>query len=584
MNNIFSSNPYLQALAEKLMEQRTDRDIADWVCNNTTIGGKPFKFDGYSYQKDIINDMHPNLCCKKLSQVGITEIQIRKMLAFLVMNPGTRVIYTFPNNILKDNNSRSRIRPVVDRDLPEEGNNKGIRNNDMIQIGSSFMYISGGSESDVTSTPADMVLNDEIDLGDPDFYSLVNSRLQASSWKVKQSFSTPTYSGFGVSLEYQNSDQREYFLKCPHCGEWHVPLYDLESVYIPNLPPYIQRLTDIKEDLAVELNLEDSYVMCRKCKKKLIIDDSLYREWVPKFPSRLHSRGYQIRPFSTGRLSVRYLVMTIADYIKKGKIRRAYNTVLGEEYKEGDVRIEETAIRRCFKSQMVPEIDKNQPVYIGIDEGLTCHAVLFTVDPYTGKGRAFKWLRIEPAHLINTVNELREQYNIVAGAIDRYPYTPLSNDIRDMTEGKIQPIVYGGTKAAEPKLEIDKSVSYYTCNRTMALDAVKTAVTEDKIEFFGYFDQDEIIVEHLRDMVREETEPGKQPEWRKLNGNDHFFHALGYAMLAQQIEFVTTLRLNSEKRQIITLTGPQNNAKDDYRDKTGLRGYSTSYSTNRLVF
>lgn len=575
---IYSNNPYLQSLAEKVLELRSDTNIAEWVCNNTTIGGKPFSFEGYDYQKEIINDMHPNLCCKKLSQVGITEIQIRKMLGFLIMNPGTRVIYTFPNNILKDNNSRSRIRPVVDRDFPEEAGSKGIRNNDMIQIGTSFMYISGGSESDVTSTPADMVLNDEIDLGDPDFYSLVNSRLQASSWKVKQSFSTPTYSGFGVSLEFQNSDQREYFIKCPHCGEWQVPLYDLMSVKIPGLPPYIQRLTDIKEDLAVDLDLDNSEVICRKCAKPLYISSDSIREWVPKFPSRTHSRGYQIRPFSTGRLSVRYLVMTIADYIKKGKIRRAYNTVLGEEYKEGDVRIEEGAIRQCFKSQIVPELEPNAPVYIGIDEGLICHVVLYT------PGSAFMWLRVDPSNLIEKIKELDEKYHFVAGAIDRYPYTPLSNEIRDMTEGRIQPVVYGGQRAAEPKTEMDKTTSYYNCNRTMALDTVKTHITEGKIDFFGYLDQDDIIVEHLRDMVREDTEPGKQPEWRKLNGNDHFFHALGYAMVAQQIHYVAGLSCNYEKRQIITLTGPQEYNTHRVIDKTGLYGFRANSEVNKLFY
>lgn len=578
---IYSNNPYLQALAEKLVEQRSDTSMADWVCNNTTIGGKPFSFKGYEFQREIVNDMHPNLCCKKLSQVGITEVQIRKMLGFMQMNPGTRVIYTFPDNILKDNNSRGRIRPVVDHDFPEDksfGAAKSIRNNDMIQLGTSFMYISGGSESDVTSTPADMVLNDEIDLGDPDFYSLVNSRLQASSWKIKQSFSTPTFSGFGVSLEFQNSDQREYMVKCPHCGNWHIPQYDLESVYIPNLPDYIQRLTDIKEDLAVGLNLDDAYVRCRKCGANLELSADSQREWVARFPSRLHSRGYQIRPFSTDRLSIRYLVMTIADYIKKGKIRRAYNTVLGEEYKEGDVRIDEGAIRKCFVSQVVPEIDPRCPVYIGIDEGLICHTVLYT------EGAAFMWLRIDPSELKERIAELDQKYNIVAGAIDRYPYTPLSNEIRDMTNGRIQPVVYGSNKAAEPKLEQDKTVSYYNCNRTDALDAVKSAITEEKIKFYGYLDQDDIIVEHLRDMVREETKPGEQPMWRKLNGNDHFFHALGYAMVAQKIHYVSTLSLNTEKRQIISLTGPQESSNNDSVDRTNLRGYSGGYSFNRLGY
>ncbi|MBP5468408.1 MAG: phage terminase large subunit family protein [Candidatus Riflebacteria bacterium] len=572
-------NPYLHSLIEKLKEQRTDTDMAEWVCNNTTIAGKPFSFNSYSYQRDIINDMHPNLCCKKLSQVGITEIQIRKMLGFMVMNPGTRVLYTFPTSTLKDNNSKTRIRPLVDNDFPDDSGPGGklIRNNDIIQIGGSFLYIANGSESDVTSTPADMVLNDEIDLGDSDFYSLVNSRLQNSTWKIKQSFSTPTFSGFGVSLEYQNSDQREYFIKCPHCGHWYVPMYDLNSVYIPGLPKYIQKLTDIREEVAIDLDLDNAYVMCEKCHKPLNISDDSIREWVATYPSRVHSRGYQIRPFSTSRLSVKYLVMTIADYIKKGKIRRAYNTVLGEEYTEGDVRIDEAAIRNCFKSRLVPDVPRDRPCYIGIDEGLVCHIVVYT------EGAALEFVRTSYENLINKIKELDEKYNIIAGAIDRYPYTPLSNDIRDMTGGRIQPVVYGVGKIAEPKVEADKSISYYNCNRTMALDEVKSAITKGDIEFFGYLDQEDIIVEHLREMVREEKEGEKQPEWRKLNGNDHFFHALSYAMLAKHIHYIANWNPNSEFRSIIDLTGPKESSNSNIRE-IGLRGYSTNYSTNRLGY
>ena len=576
---IYSNNPYLQALAERIVEQKTDSDIADWVCNHTTLGGRPFSFKDHLYQIDLINDMHPNMCCKKLSQVGMTEIQIRKMLAFMYMNPGTRVIYTFPNMILKENNSKTRIRPMVDADFPDKGTGeKQVRNNDIIQLGSSFLYIANGSESDVTSTPADMVLNDEIDLGDSDFYSLVNSRLQASSWKIKQSFSTPTFSGFGVSLEYQNSDQREYFIKCPHCGNWHVPQYDLDSVYIPKLPTYIQKLTDIREELAVDLDLDDAYVMCSKCHKPLEISDESTREWVAKYPTRIHARGYQIRPFSTHLLSVRYLVMTMADYIKKGKIRRGYNTVLGEEYSEGDVRIEENSIRNCFMSRQVPNISKDKSCFIGIDMGIVCHIVVYT------EGAAVEFIRTNWENLKNKIQELEEKYSIVAGAIDRYPYTPLSNEIRDMTNGRIQPVVYGTGKAAEPKVEADKSVSYYNCNRTMALDEVKTLISKGEIGFYGYLDQEDIIIEHLRDMVRDEGEGDKQPEWRKLNGNDHFFHALSYAILAKRIHYVATWDPNMEVRSIIGLTGPQESFTNK-KENFGLRGYTTNYTfSNHLGY
>lgn len=577
MTKIYSTNPYLQSLAEKVVKQKTDTDMAEWICNNTTLKGRPFSFKNHQFQKQILNDMHPYLTCKKLSQVGLTEGQIRKALGFMCMEPGVRIIYTFPTKILKDNNSRTRIKPVVDTDFPEEKGTKEVRNADVIQIGSSFMYIASGSESDVTSTPADMVMNDEIDLGDSDFYALVNSRLQASTWKIKQSFSTPTFSGFGVSLDFESSDQHEYFVRCPHCNEWQVPLYDLRSVYIPGLPSYIQRLTDIKEDLALGLDLDSAFVRCIKCGHKLDLGPEAVRQWVPKYPTRVHSRGYQVRPFSSNLLSVKYLVMTMADYIKKGRLRRGYNTVLGEDYQDSNARMEETVIKDRFMSQVTPKISKDKAVYVGIDMGLICH-ITVVID-----GAVIEWIRIGYEQLINKIKELDAKYNIVSGAIDRYPYTPLSNDVRDMTNGRIQPVVYAGMKVAEPKREEDKTVSYIACNRTHALDAVKSAIYNKTIDFYGYGDSEDIIVEHLRDMVRED-EPGKQPEWKKLNGNDHFFHSLGYALLAKQIKYVMGLNQKLESRSVISICGTNKEEpkKKKTLDNLGLYGYTSNYSTNRL--
>lgn len=574
MSRYTSANPYIQSLINRIVAQSTDGSMSEWICNHTTIKGGEFSFKNRLFQKEILDDMHPNLCVKKLSQVGLTEGQIRKAIGFMVKNGGCNVLYTFPTSILKKNNSKTRIRPVVDTDFPPDESDKPVRNEDIIQIGNSFMYIASGSESDVTSTPADMVLNDEVDLGDNDFYALVNSRLQASPYKIKQNFSTPTFSGYGISLDYENSDQREYFIKCPHCNEWQVPGYDLRSVFIPDLPSYIQRLTDIKEELAIGLDLDSAYVRCIKCGHKLDLSDDAKREWIAKYPTRLHSRGYQVRPFSSNLLSVKYLVMTMADYIKKGRIRRGYNTVLGEDYQDANSRMEEKVIRACFRSQDTPYISPTKPVSIGIDMGLTCHITL-AVD---GAFILFKQVGID--QLDSEVDYLFSQYNIVAGAIDRYPYTPNSNALRDKTNGIIQPVVFSGSKVAAPAKETDGTINYFLCNRTSALDRVKSAIYRKNYDIYGYGSMDSIIVEHLRDMVRESSEIGKEPEWKKLNGNDHFFFSMCYALLAKEIKYSESNLNRSETRSVISACIPQVTDKNLKKpvDNLDLVGYSKSYS------
>lgn len=170
------------------------------------------------------------------------------------------------------------------------------------------------------------------------------------------------------------------------------------------------------------------------------------------------------------------------------------------------------------------------------------------------------------------------QYRIIAGAIDRYPYTSLSEDIRDMTNGLIMPVVYGGIRDAEPKKDVDGKVIYYNINRTAALDRIKDGIDRESLQLYGYSNLDSKIIEHFRDMTRED-EPGKPPTWVKLNGNDHFFHASAYAMVAEKIYYVEGL--GQEKKEYsqdyLFVATPETNTKEkNSMDKLNLVGYSNS--------
>lgn len=568
------TNPFILNLIEKIEHINSSSSMAEWICNNTTLNGQKFSFKRHEFQKQILDDMHPRLCCKKLSQVGLTEGQIRKTIGFLVMNPGRSALYTFPTSDMRDRNSKTRIRPILDRDFPKtRDSSKEIRNNSIIQIGDSFLYIAGNSEADATSTPVDMIINDELDLSDPEIIALFNSRYQHSDFKIKQQFSTPTYSGYGVSLEFESSDQHEYFYKCQHCNHQQVPMYDMKNVYIPGLHKDINNLLDISMDMAVGLDLDNAYVRCEKCGKPLDLNDESRRQWVPKYPSRTHSRGYQVRPFSSPLLSVKYLVITMADYMKKNKLRRGINTVLGEDYESGDSRMEEFKIRKMMQSPITPQISKDKPVYMGIDVGIICHLCLY-VD-----GAMIKYEQVHHKKLKERVKTYCEKYRVIAGTIDRYPYTILSDEIRDESNGIIMPVVYKGIREAEPVKDVDGKVIYYNINRTAALDRVKDSIDREKLLLYGYGDLADVVIQHYRDMTREE-DPGKAPEWVKLNGNDHFFHASAYALVAEKVYYVEGLGEIDlgYANEFLDFCGPQDENTDQKNliDNVNLVGYSKS--------
>ena len=545
-------NEFLERLRSRIIEGRTNKSIGDWVCENTSFGnGKRFSFIRHKFQKDILNDMHPNLCVKKLSQMGITEISIRKSIAFLSRHPGSNVLYTFPDINMKKRNSQTRFKPIFDRDFPLERGSTQIRNNDIMQLGNSFLYISANVESDATSTSVDMIINDEYDLSDQEFLALVNSRIQHSSFKIKRGFSTPTFDNYGISLEYSTSDQREFWCQCPHCNHWQIPMYNLDNVYIPNLPDSVADLrTDIDPTLAASLDLDNAYVKCAKCGKPLDLGDDAKREWVAKYPERTHSRGYWIRPFSSDLLSIKYLVTTMADFVKKDQIRRGVNTVLGEEYADKNARLELKDIVECMQDSRIPDISKDKPCFVGIDVGVNCHLVIST-----NESDVVLFEVVQFDRLLDRLKELDEKYNIVCGAIDRHPQIILSNMVRDWSEKRIYPVVYGQNRDVEPHTELDGNIDYYTINRTNDLDTIKDLINTHKMKFYGYGNLKSTIIEHLRDMFRDDGEDGAQPRWKKLTGNDHFFHALGYSFVARKMWNVINMTGEIEDRCCIDLVG-----------------------------
>ena len=86
---------------------------SDWICKNTTLKSAPFNFKRFPFQKTITDDMHPNLHVMKISQVGLTECQIRKAAAFCSRNRGVTVLMTFPNEAMMKKNAQTRVMPII---------------------------------------------------------------------------------------------------------------------------------------------------------------------------------------------------------------------------------------------------------------------------------------------------------------------------------------------------------------------------------------------------------------------------------------------------------------------------------------
>ncbi len=521
---------------------------AEYAEANTQLRGVPFSFENYSFQREIMNDMSPDLTVIKISQVGITELMLRKAAIFAKRNAYTTVLYTLPNDDMLANVSQTRFAPLLNGKGSIFTTPGGLKRVGVYQIDNSFVYMSGMTEGDATSTPGDVVMHDEYDLSDMDIIGQFPSRLQNSPHRITQRFSTPTFPGAGVDALYEVSNQTEYMVKCSSCNHHQVPIYDWKHIKTPDLPNRLREipLRELTRELLIEheRNYQTAHFCCVKCGNDLTADiaNPEQRQWVAKHPSRL-SVGRRVRPSSSPKITVPYLFgrhrsAKISD--TRAVYRKFINTALGEAYSDGDSEILEERVRTAMKSPKSPEVSSTRSYTIGIDVGTVCHIVVLDITDIMPK--IVLMTIVSANQLEEKVVELQQKYNLIAGAVDRYPYTPTAVSLQSKTGNIVTPVHYlskGGVSCRYHKEE-----NYIQADRTTAIDAVKGLFDSPNFEAYGYGDYSELVIKHMTDSYRVEV-PEKPATWQKKTGHDHFLHALTFAVLSIKI------------REVLDASGPK---------------------------
>lgn len=479
-----------------------------------------------------------------------TEIQLRKVAAFVTRNQGTSAIFTLPDTLMYERVSKTRFGPMLEADqaFNPPANGRPIRRTDLYQIGGSYIYFTGGVEGAATSIPADMLAHDEIDLMDQEIVALFQSRLQGSQHRITHRFSTPTFEGYGIDAHFSVSNQNEYLAKCSSCARHSIPKWSPKHVHLHGLSADIEHFKDITQDIydSLDLSPDKSFVICEHCGAQLDLTNPDLREWVPRHPQR-SAKGYAVTPFATANLGPRYILKQQMLFFRNDAHRRFYNTVLGESYDDVNARLSEVEVRKMLDSPSIPELPDGTAVVIGVDVGLQCHIVVKALlDP---KPVYLMFLTVPVADLTAFLDTLFDQYNVVGGAVDRYPYTPLSNDIRDRYNGLIMPVEYAEAASTHVDIKTDElgQQSYARGNRTSMVDTVVSEIRKGAATYHGYGDQGTILVQHFRSMVRIE-QADKPAKWVKTDGIDHYMHAMAYCNFAIKIHNLQNHSTDTDQR------------------------------------
>ncbi|MCP3998984.1 MAG: phage tail protein, partial [bacterium] len=164
------------------MTRVTSEPLASWAHRRIRLDGKPFRFEGHEYLREIYDDTAQHIVLSKAAQIGGTTWAVLK--AFHACVTGLNVMYFFPTRTDVLEFSKSRVGPLLQDNrflsrLLHETDTAGLK-----RIGSSYLYLRGMQSSvGMKSVPADMLVFDELDEATPDSKSLAKERLAHSDFK-----------------------------------------------------------------------------------------------------------------------------------------------------------------------------------------------------------------------------------------------------------------------------------------------------------------------------------------------------------------------------------------------------------------
>jgi phage terminase large subunit GpA-like protein len=243
LSAVDSAGELTQAWYEGLLPDRA-LTVSEWADRHRMLSPRAsaepgrYRTDRTPYMRaiaDALSPTHParRIVVMKSAQVGFTEVG-NNWIGYVIHHAPGPMLAVQPTVELAKRFSRQRIDPLIaespalrERVKPARSRDAG---NTMLskEFPAGILVITGANSAvGLRSMPARYLFLDEVDAyppsadaeGDP--VALAEARTRTFSWRSKVLLgSTPTIQGLSrIEREYEASDQRRYFVPCPHCRE-----------------------------------------------------------------------------------------------------------------------------------------------------------------------------------------------------------------------------------------------------------------------------------------------------------------------------------------------------------------------------
>jgi hypothetical protein len=391
-----------------------------------------------------------------------------------------------------------------------------VKDKDTIEqkaVGDSMIFYRGTwTAKAAMMVPSGLNIHDEVDASDAQVITQYETRLQAQEdggWRWY--FSHPSLSGHGVDLYWQQSDQKEWYITCPHCNE------EQTLIWPDSIDP------------------QRECFQCLSCKGELETEHRINGRWKNKYGVAWHVSQLMLH-----NKTAKDILNAFHDPSKDKQY--FYNYVLGLPYISSDDKIEPNVVLRNCEDVTNPQTSR---VVIGADTGHGIHYCLmnsegvFYYEHATLQNYKDPYERIEE-HL----NKFKQSVAMFDQGGDligvrklqaKYPGRVFLCWYRK--DRKTVDLATWGQHEEYGKVIIDR-------NRLLTLIVEQMRDTgrirlngtpEEWDEFashFGYIYREQVKTKETKDKD-DKTLYGPEYVWKR-NGPDHYVHTLAYAYVGLQ--------------------------------------------------
>lgn len=482
-------------------EQLASHDIHCFIeaYNIKNEQGLPLDFKDRMFLWDIYHDLSPFIAVIKPPQIGMTVLMVIKSL-WVAKNKKKDIIYTLPTQSDVNDMAGGKVNRIIAQNTILK---EWVKEHDSVEqktVGDNIIYYRGTwTTKQAMMVSSGLNIHDEVDASKADVIDQYETRLQANKEGWRWYFSHPSLVGLGIHKYFLLSDQKHWFIKCPHCNEQQYLSWD----------------TTDSSKMSIDINRE--VFICKKCKGELSDNDRRVGQWVKRFNDGRQFSGY-------------WITQLMCPWISASKICRDYrektsdyfhNYVLGLPYAGSGNQVTAEIIERNLVDKIHDQSDR---IVIGVDSGLPMWVVIGTLKGVFYYGSVKTWDEIEaflkrwPTSIV--VGDQGGDLIGIRQLKEKYPNRVFMAYYR--RDRKAQTIIKWGENEERGTVLVD---------RNKAIQLVIDEFTDRRIPLFGNKTDYHDYITHWLNIYRtqEEDKSTMNPVyvWER-NGPDHLVHATVY--------------------------------------------------------